>query len=96
MAVKEKVDRDLPSLFEVDFGEAAAFCRQMSEALNKASKIGWQFQEGYREYKRGSPLSLAMPRCFYPDSRVQFRLGWVTAMFDDLNGREVIQMKGKE
>jgi hypothetical protein len=86
---------DAVPLADLDFKEASQVL--IEEALSrtkpnqaKPGEQSWQFKEGFKAYTWSKPLRMNGEICVLADSRELWRLGWLTAMFIDLNLRETI------
>jgi hypothetical protein len=92
--------RKYPTMFEIDFAQAR---EAITKAIHEAGKSTnhWAFRDGFQSYKDGKALRECMIEKYYADTRGLWRLGWITAMFIDLNNRDQIVMsstvvEGKE
>ena len=87
-----------PSMFDIDYKEAAAVCLDQGIRLSlpgqciQDSKVAWQFTTGFDDYRAGRPLRQGWMTCVKPESRRLYRLGWLASMFLDLQNREQIVM----
>ncbi|MCI0527566.1 MAG: hypothetical protein L0Y56_09005 [Nitrospira sp.] len=90
-----------PSLDSIDYEYAAKTCREIGileciAGTERSDGQSWQFHTGFSAYKMGQPLRDGMKACFYPASRRLWRLGWLTGLFEDLSGRDVIIAEDEE
>jgi hypothetical protein len=83
--------RKYPTMFEIDFGQAREAIAKHVHEQGKSTNH-WAYLDGFQAYKDGKALRECFVEKYYQDTRMLWRMGWITAMFIDLNNRDQIIM----